>query len=110
MGNWSESGHCNAWFYYMYACARASRYPHTVYILFRRRACEKGRADMAMGVHMDKDCAPAVDAIATRFSSISSSVSARASGSSQTAGLRPWSARIRASEVVLPNANLMLHL
>ena len=63
---------------------------------------------MAMGVHMDKDCAPAVDAIATRFSSISSSVSARASGSSQTAGLRPWSARIRASEVVLPNALAMI--
>ena len=55
--------------------------------------CNGGRAHMAMGVHMEKDPEPAVDAIATRFSSMLDDMSALTSWCSQIASLgicRAW--------------------
>ena len=63
------------------AHVRARRVTHIVCTYYSPRAsvacmCNGARAHMAMGVHMEKDPEPAVDAIATRFSSMLDTVSA----------------------------------
>ena len=65
-------------------------------------------SQMAMGVHMEKDPEPALDAIATWFSSMLDNVSALTSWCSQIASLGLCRARIEGWRVVLPSSSRAL--
>ena len=56
--------------------------------------CAEGAVQMAMGAHMEKDPEPAVDAIATWFSTMLDNVDALTPRSSQIAGRGLCRARI----------------
>ena len=70
--------------------------------------CAEGAVQMAMGAHMEKDPEPAVDAIATWFSTMLDNVGALTSRSSQIAGLGLCRARIEGWRVVLTSASRAL--